>query len=254
MEICALASGSSGNCFYVENNSNAILVDCGISAKQIIERLHSIKKNPEKIKGIFITHEHSDHIRGTDVFSRKFSIPIFVTQRTSESCFLSSNCDLINFIKNNETIKLGGMEIEAFSKSHKAADPVSFSIFKEKKVSIITDIGYSCNNVLKNINDSDALFIESNYDEDMLLNGPYPHFLKKWIKSDIGHLSNDQSARSVLENADSRLKYLVLSHLSKNNNTPEIALKSFKLLKERKDLNPKIFVSERDRISKIVRL
>jgi phosphoribosyl 1,2-cyclic phosphodiesterase len=253
MEICALASGSSGNCFYV-GNKNGILVDAGISTKQIIERLNIIKKNPENIKGIFITHEHSDHIKGADVFARKFNIPIFLTKKTFENCFLCSDEDLINFIKNDERVSLCGMEIEAFSKSHNCLDPVSFNIHNGKQVSIITDVGYGCKNVIKSVSESDFLCIESNYDEKMLDNGHYPYFLKKWVKSDEGHLSNNQSALCVLENASSNLKNIVLSHLSKNNNTHNIALKSFNILKERRDLCPKVFISEREFPTKLFKI
>ena len=253
MEICALASGSSGNCFYV-GNKNGILIDAGISTKQIIERLNIIKRKPENINGIFITHEHSDHIKGADVFARKFNVPIFVTKKTFEHCFLCSDENLVNFIKNDERVSLCGMEIEAFSKSHKCSDPVSFNIHNGKQISIITDVGYSCKNVIKSVSESDFLCIESNYDEEMLDNGRYPYFLKKWVKSDEGHLSNNQSALCVLENASSNLKNVVLSHLSKNNNTSNIALKSFNILKERRDLIPKVFISERESPTKLFRI
>ena len=254
MEFSALASGSSGNCFYVENNGNAVLVDAGISAKQIVKRLFILRKNPEKIKAILITHEHSDHVRGADVFARKFNVPIFATGKTIENCYLCSDEDLINPIRNNESLSIGGMRICAFSKSHKASDPVSYSISNGKKISIITDVGYACENVIANVSDSDAMFLESNYDETMLDNGFYPYYLKKWIKSDEGHLSNRQSALCVLENASSRLKFLILSNLSQNNNNPEIALKTFNILKERKKFSPKIFVSERESPSCLMRI
>ncbi len=254
MEICVLASGSSGNCFYIENNNQAVLIDAGISTKQIVERLSIIRKNPFNIKGIFITHEHSDHIKGADFFARKFNVPIFSTKKTIESCDLCSDQDLINYINNDEIIKLSGMDIEAFSKSHRAADPVSFNICNKKKISIMTDIGYACNNVIDNIADSDLLCLESNYDSEMLRNGKYPYFLKKWIESDIGHLGNFDSAKCVFENSSSKLKYLILSHLSKNNNTPALALDSFKLLKKKKNFSPKIFVSEREHPTPIFRI
>jgi phosphoribosyl 1,2-cyclic phosphodiesterase len=253
MEICALASGSSGNCFYV-GEKNGVLVDAGISAKQIVERLSIIRKNPEDIKGIFITHEHSDHIKGADVFARKFNVPIFVTKKTFENCFLCSDDDLINFIKNDETVPISGIEVEAFSKSHKCSDPVSFNIHNGKQVSIITDVGYGCKNVIKSVSESDFLCVESNYDEEMLENGPYPYFLKKWIKSDIGHFSNVQSSLCVLENAGTNLKNIVLSHLSENNNTPDFALKSFNILKERKDLHSRISVSQREIPTKLFKI
>lgn len=254
MEISALASGSSGNCFYISNNNSAILVDAGISAKQIIDRLSFINRSAESIKAIFITHEHSDHIRGVDVFARKFNIPIFATKKTIQNSFICSDEDLINTIKNNETTNIKDLEIEAFSKSHKAADPVSFNIYNGKKISIITDVGHVCKNVVKHISDADLLCLESNYDESMLENGFYPYFLKSWIKSDIGHLSNKDSALSVLENSSSNLKHLILSHLSKNNNTSLLALSEFSILKERKDLNLKLSISNREHPTEIFKI
>jgi len=246
MEICAIASGSSGNCFYVGNNEGGLLVDAGISASQIVNGLNIIGKTPENIKGILITHEHTDHIKGADVFARHFNTPIFATKKTADSCFLASNPKLIKFIHNNEIFDISGMEISAFTKSHKAIDPVSFTIKNKKKVSIITDAGYSCDNILDQISNSDFICLESNHDENMLENGKYPYFLKKWIKSDTGHLSNKQAAISVLEYAKPKLKNIILSHLSENNNHPMAALKTFNsLLKERRDTNIKLEVSSR---------
>ena len=248
MQISVLGSGSSGNSFYVENqkNNSAILVDAGLSAKQINNRLENLKRTPELIKGIFITHEHTDHIRGVDVLARHFNIPIFATKSTIQNCFLCSNEELITPIKNSETIDIAGMKIEAFSKSHKAADPISFKIKKDKTLSIITDAGFACENIISAVSSSDMLCIESNHDEKMLTEGPYPYFLKRWITSDTGHLSNRQSALCVLEHAPSKLKQVILSHLSQINNTPQLALRTFKsLTKERHDLQLKITRSDR---------
>jgi len=141
MKFSALASGSSGNCFYIENKNSGILIDAGISSKQIIERLGLLNTNPERIKGIFITHEHSDHTRGADVFARRFNIPVFATHKTAEKCFLAE--ENLNIIKNNEAVNIAGMRIEAFSKSHKAEDPVSYNIINGRKISIMTDMGYA---------------------------------------------------------------------------------------------------------------
>src|SRR3989338_2152356 len=252
MEVCALASGSSGNCFYVCNENAAILVDVGISAKQILERLKAINQNPLKIKAIFITHEHSDHIKGSDVLARKFNIPIFATKATTQKGFLCSNADLINCINKDSTIKIEKLKVEAFSKTHSAADPVSYNIYENKKVSIITDAGHACKNIQNNIADCDLLCIEANHDELMLQEGPYPYFLKKWISSDEGHLSNKQAALSVLEHASSKLKNIVLSHLSQTNNTPELALKTFtEIIKQRQSFNPQISVSLREMPTKL---
>ncbi|MEK6927116.1 MAG: MBL fold metallo-hydrolase, partial [Nanoarchaeota archaeon] len=169
MKVTAIASGSSGNCFYVENEKSAVLIDTGISAKKINLRMNELKLNPRKIKGIFLTHEHVDHIRGTDVFARQLNIPIYATNGTAKNGFLCSNEELINVIGKNENINIGGLEVEAFEKNHKANEPVSFSIKeKNKVVSVITDVGVACKNVNERIGMSNFLFLESNYDPKML--------------------------------------------------------------------------------------
>lgn len=246
MKIAALASGSSGNCFYINHHHNSILVDAGISCKQVVEGLCNLRQNPEKIKGIFITHEHSDHVKGVDVLARRFNIPIFASKGTIKNSFLCSDEELINEIKEKEVIKLGGMEIQGFLKCHNAAQPFSYKIKNDKVISIITDIGHACKNVVESVNDSDMLVIESNHDLNMLEDGPYPYFLKKIIGSEVGHLSNLHSSLCVLEHAKSKLKHVMLSHLSEVNNTPELALNTFSsLMKERIDLSPRISLSLR---------
>src|SRR3989344_7214369 len=213
MKVSALASGSSGNCFYIEHEKSAVLIDAGISTKKIIERLTSIKRSSSNIKAIFITHEHIDHVRGADVFARQLNIPIFATSKTIKNSHLCSKEALIHSIKNNETIKINNMEIKAFPKSHSAADPVSYSINGNKKVSVITDLGYVCKETINHISNSNFLFIESNHDTKMLEHGPYPEHLKTWIKSDEGHLSNKQAALGILEHANQKLRHVVLSHI-----------------------------------------
>jgi phosphoribosyl 1,2-cyclic phosphodiesterase len=246
MKISALASGSSGNCFYINHHDNGIIVDAGISCRQVTDRLAALNQNPESIKGIFVTHEHIDHVKGVDVLARKFNIPIFATKGTIRNCFLCSNEELINEIKNDETVKLAGLEIQAFSKYHDAADPVSYTIKNDKIISIITDIGKACSNVIDNVNSSDLLVIESNHDLRMLEEGPYPYFLKQRIGGDTGHLSNLHSGLCVLEHAKSKLKNVMLAHLSEVNNNPMLALNTFNsLVKERIDLHPKISLSTR---------
>lgn len=244
LEVSALASGSSGNCFYVGNETSAVLIDVGISAKQVIERLLKVGGKPEKIKAIFITHEHIDHIKGSDVLARKLNVPIFSTKDTAKKGFLCSNPELINWIKEDSVIQIDKLKIEAFSKSHSAANPVSYSILENKKVSVITDAGHACKNINGQISNCDFLFIEANHDEQMLHSGPYPKFLKAWVSGSEGHLSNRQAALSVLEFASPKLKRIILSHLSRTNNSPEIALQTFtKIIKERHNFFPEIHVS-----------
>ena len=247
MRVAALSSGSSGNCFYIENDDSAVLVDVGISAKKVMERMGLLKLDSSKLKAIFVTHEHSDHIIGIDVSARQLNLPIYATKGTIGNGFLCSDDNKIKKISKNEAINLGGFDIMAFSKSHKAAEPVSYSILDKKEdklVSVITDAGYACENINENISKSNFLFLESNHDLKMLEQGPYPYFLKRWVGSDSGHLSNSQAGLAVLENANPRLKNIILSHLSKTNNSPQVALKTFKnLLKERNNLNAKVSVS-----------
>lgn len=246
MKVSALASGSSGNCFYVKEGESAILIDAGISCKQILTRLNELNENANKIKGIFVTHEHSDHIKGVDVLARTLNIPVYATRGTAKS-FLCSDKSLVNEIKNDETIKIGKMNVEVFSKSHDAEDPVSMKITNGATLSVITDIGHACKAVCEAVEDSDFLIIESNHDISMLENGPYPYVLKRRILSDKGHLSNLHAGLCVLEHAKPRLRHTILSHLSETNNKPLLALSTFKnLVKERRDLKPKVSLSLRE--------
>jgi len=249
MRTFSLASGSSGNSFYIEHeiSKQGVLIDLGISCKKACKLLELKGFNPENVKAIFVTHEHSDHTKGIDVFSRKFNVPIFLTKGTAQGTFICSDENLINFIKNDEEVKINGLNIRAFSKPHDCMDPVSYSISSDnKKISVITDIGHASKKVCESISESNLVYFEANHDVDMLKEGPYPIYLKKRILSDQGHLSNYQSSLCLLEHSCKKLKTIILSHLSEINNTPIIALKTANsLIKERKDLNPEIFISER---------
>ncbi len=249
MFLSALSSGSCGNCFYFESHGTAFLIDAGLSCKQIVERIERIGRDARMIKALFITHEHVDHVRGADIFSKRFGVPIFATQKTAEACGFGENDCLVNHIENNECIELGkNIRVSAFSKSHDCSDPVSFNVSMEgKEIGVCTDIGYACSNVINAINSSNFLIMESNYDVNMLKKGPYPGFLKERISGEKGHLSNFESAVSVLEHASSKLKGVMLSHLSDVNNNPYMAFNTFSsIIKERRDLKPSLLVSERN--------
>lgn len=254
MFAAALSSGSSGNCFYIEEGKNAVLVDVGISAKKVLERLEGLKRDARRIKGIFITHEHSDHICGADVLARRLRVPVFGTKKTLRHG-LCSDRTLLRTIRNTEVCNVGAVKVRAFPKSHSADDPVSYTIVGGKNVSVITDIGYLCKDVIKEITAADFLFLESNHDLEMLRHGPYPAFLKAWIQSNKGHLSNQQAAQGILEHASPRLQHVVLSHLSETNNTPHKALGTFRaLIKERKDFSPQVSVSVREEATTLFRV
>jgi phosphoribosyl 1,2-cyclic phosphodiesterase len=256
LKIASIASGSNGNCYYIENNDDAILIDAGISAKQIVNRMFNLRLSTSKVRGIFISHEHTDHICGVDVLSRRLSIPVFITRKTYSSYGKTINSTLLNFFSPGKQVNIGKIDINPFLKSHDAAEPCSFLISSGGcNVAVMTDIGIECSNVISHLKDADAVFLETNYDDDMLKKGPYPPYLKTRISSDKGHLSNKQAGRIALEYATTRLKHVFLSHISENNNTPELAFNTFNnLIRQRKDLKPELSVASRHKESKLVSL
>jgi phosphoribosyl 1,2-cyclic phosphodiesterase len=255
IEISSIASGSNGNCYYIGNETSAILIDAGVSCKQIVNRMSSLGLDISKLKGIFVTHEHSDHIKGINVFSTKFKIPIYISEKTHANSPITVASNLVNFFKVNEHIDVGNFCVHSFAKQHDAADPCSFIIHSEgKKIAVLTDIGAPCKNVIKVLKESDVVFLESNYDDEMLANGKYPYFLKKRISGDCGHMSNYQAGLLVLQHAKDSLTHVFLSHLSENNNTPELAHSTFTdMIKERKDLRPNVILTDRDKETQIFR-
>jgi phosphoribosyl 1,2-cyclic phosphodiesterase len=234
LTLCAVASGSNGNCYYIGNQSEAILVDAGISAKQTVARMKGRGLDPSKIRAIFISHEHSDHICGARVLSKKLKVPVFLTSQTYVSMYPHRRPDAPRFFVPGTRITVGSFIIHAFPKLHDAADPCSFRIeYNGFHIGVFTDIGSACDNVISNFGQCDAAFLETNYDEQMLWNGNYPWPLKKRIASEHGHLSNDQAYELLANNSGSQLKTVFLSHLSAENNTPEIAMKRFIQISDR---------------------
>ncbi len=235
-EISVLASGSSGNCFYIGTDKAEILIDAGISCRQICRRLEKIGKHIQNIQGIFVSHEHSDHIQGLAVLTRHYNIPVYLNQGTLDHCPIPVHNAKI--ITTDKEVDFCGLQILPFSKSHDAHDPVSYLINNEgQKVSVITDIGYCCENVTSSLHGCAAVILEANHDTEMLHNGPYPPYLKSRIAGAQGHLSNHAAAMAVLEHADNNLQYALLSHLSLYNNTPACALQTFtSIITKRNDL------------------
>ncbi len=244
----AIASGSNGNCYYVGDEDCSILVDAGVSAKQIKLRLDNLNLDVNKISGIFITHEHSDHVRGISVFSKKFNIPVYITKKTYENCKFKVNAELLNHFEVGDSISLKNFKINSFAKLHDGIDPCSFTInSKNKSIAIITDIGTVCTNVINSIRDCDAIFIESNYDEKMLENSNYPYFLKERISGKYGHISNSEATNLLSAFGSENLQYVFLSHLSGNNNSPDIAHNYFiDNVNFKSNASPKIVMTSRD--------
>jgi len=234
LEICAIASGSNGNCYYIGNNEDAILVDAGLSGKQIINRMTEMDLDPLKIKAVFITHEHGDHMRGARGVDKKLQVPIYLTAKTYNSAYKNMRPDSPRFFSPNERIEVGNFTIHPVLKKHDAAEPCSFRVqYKNKNVGVFTDIGEACKNVQTHISKCDGLFLESNYDEKMLWSGRYPEFLKARVASEVGHLSNDQAFDLLDKHTNGNLQCVFLSHISKDNNTPEKAIEKMESLTER---------------------
>ena len=234
VEVCALASGSNGNRYYIGDEKGAVLIDAGINCKQLLLRLEGRQLDPSKIKAVFVSHEHTDHIAGLRVFCNKLKIPAFFTPGTFMNTASRHKPKLYRFFEIGDTVTFDDFEIHAFTKNHDASEPCSFRIeLGGQSIGVITDLGSLCQPVIDHLRLCDVLFLESNYDEKMLWEGAYPWPLKKRIASDVGHLSNEQAMLLVTEHANSRLHTIFLSHLSGENNTPDLAFQTFYPLTDR---------------------
>lgn len=234
LEICAIASGSNGNCYYIGNEKDAVLIDAGISCKQIIKRINEKGLDPGKIKAVFITHEHGDHLRGARVVGKRLHVPVYLTPATYNGAYKNLQPDFPVFFQPGSIIEIGEFTVFPFLKNHDASEPCSFRVqYKDKNIGVFTDIGEPCENVTSHLQLCDALFLETNYDEKMLWDGSYPYFLKRRIASENGHLSNKQAFELLETFAGENLKCVFLSHLSRENNSPEVAYKEIQALESK---------------------
>ncbi|NLK64637.1 MAG: MBL fold metallo-hydrolase [Tissierellia bacterium] len=257
LKFCSLYSGSSGNCQYIKTQNATIIVDAGLSGKRIQQEIVNIGEDPKKIDAIFITHEHIDHIQGAGVMSRRLNIPIYANEETWEamsSCIGDIKSHNIKILE--ECTQIGDLTIKPFDISHDASHPVGYNIFYEnKKISLVTDTGCANGTILRSIMDSDILLVESNHDEDMVIIGPYPWPLKRRVLSEYGHMSNEAAGRLIAEVVKKGTEIVLLGHLSKENNFPELAYKTVEsiLLESSIDVNPGVCLdlTYRDRSSKV---
>lgn len=219
--ITSLNSGSNGNCYYIGNKKEAILVDCGISCREVEKRMLRLHLDIGLVKAIFISHEHSDHIKGIEVLCKKYQIPVYCTFVTAQHCAFATNFSQLNYFTNGDMVVIGELAVQSFFKKHDASDPCSFFIsFKDTKVGVFTDMGVACTNLIHHFSQCHAAFLEANYDKEMLAAGVYPWHLKKRISGGLGHLSNDEALSLFTNHRSSSLTHLILAHLSKNNNCP----------------------------------
>ncbi|MCC6584562.1 MAG: MBL fold metallo-hydrolase [Chitinophagales bacterium] len=240
--ITSLNSGSNGNCYYVGNEHDAILVDAGISCREIERRMARLDLSMSSVKALFISHEHTDHISGAAVLSRKYRLPVYITPSTIRQAKIHIEKSLQQTFIADEAIQIGSLSVTPFVKHHDAIDPFSFMIsYNDIKVGVITDIGKVCERVIHYFRQCHACFLETNYDEKMLDEGGYPIFLKQRIRGGKGHISNAQALELFLQHKPAFMSHLLLSHLSKHNNCPELVLELFKKHAE----NVKVVVASR---------
>lgn len=221
--ITSLNSGSNGNCYYVGNEDEAVLVDAGISCREIEKRLKRLGLSIQKVKAVFVSHEHTDHIRGIPSLVKKHQLPVYITNTTLRFGRLFLESHLVRNFNAYESVSIGDLKITAFPKLHDASDPYSFVVScKEITVGVFTDIGLPCENVIRHFKQCHAAFLETNYDDEMLNSGNYPYHLKKRISGERGHLSNKQALELFKRHRPSFMTHLLLSHLSQNNNSPKL--------------------------------
>ncbi|HMU46913.1 MAG TPA: MBL fold metallo-hydrolase [Chitinophagaceae bacterium] len=228
--VASINSGSNGNCYYIGNEEDAVLIDAGISCREIEIRMKSLGLNMDLVRAVFISHEHSDHIKGLAVLSRKHKLPVYINEATRREARLKLDRSLVVDFEHEKPIKVGSLSVTPFSKHHDAVDPYSFTIsYQKTNVGVFTDIGTACKDLAKHFRKCHAAFLESNYDEEMLENGNYPFILKRRIRGGKGHLSNREALELFLAHKPAHMTHLFLSHLSKNNNKPELVEQLFNL-------------------------
>lgn len=225
MQLHILASGSTGNAIFIELGGAKFLVDAGISARRVEKGLREVGVDPCELDAILVTHEHSDHVSGLPVFTRKFKVPVFTRRRTWDA-FQPTNHVEAEFRRELGTrLEIGGVCVEPFAISHDAAEPVGYSFrHGDLKCVVATDMGCVSERVEQDISYADVMVFESNHDVAMLRNGPYPEYLKKRILGTRGHLSNLETGRCLARMGKKQGLHVFLAHLSQHNNCPELAL------------------------------
>ncbi len=235
MKLYSIASGSSGNCIYVGSEAAHLLVDVGISGKKTEKGLKELDLTGRDIDGILITHEHADHIQGLGVIARKYEIPIYATAGTIEAmknCAGLGNVDhgLYHEVKEDQKFIIKDLTVNPMRISHDAAQPVAYRIaYGSKRVAVCTDLGVYNDYTVECLKGMDALLLESNHDVNMLQVGPYPYYLKQRILGDRGHLSNENTGKLLCRILHDKMKAVLLGHLSKENNLPELAYESVRM-------------------------
>lgn len=250
LRICVLASSSSGNATFVASQGTRVLIDAGLSRKEVVARLQAIGESPEALDAVLISHEHTDHACGLMPLLKKFRLPAYVSRLTCPTLPWAEqkwgdDGPHIRCFQAGERFRIGDLEIDTFTVPHDAIDPVGFCVKGSGvKVGIVTDLGYIPESVRIHLQDSDFLVLESNHDIEMLKVGPYPWSVKQRVMGRNGHLSNEMVSNFILDGIDGRLKTLVLGHLSEHNNHPAIVHMTASQALGRRSLAANLVVAE----------
>lgn len=244
LRFSVLASGSTGNAFYIESNQQKLLVDVGLSGKQMDRLFQEIQVDPSNLSGILVTHEHSDHIKGLGVFARKYQLPIYANEKTwkaMEGSLGKLSIDQKFHFQLGEVKSFGDIEVESFGVSHDAVEPMFF-VFRQnnKKVALVTDLGYVSERIKQTIVNADAYIFEANHDVNMLRMGRYPWSVKQRILGDSGHVSNEDSGLALADVINNNTKRVYLAHLSLDNNMKDLARMSVSRILEERGINLEI--------------
>jgi phosphoribosyl 1,2-cyclic phosphodiesterase len=225
LQVCILGSGSKGNCTYIESPEVRILIDAGLSAREIERRLRQIERSPETLDGVLISHEHSDHIQGVGALARRYKLPVYANPATwRRAQHIVGLVDDLREFRTGTSFVLKDLVVDPFSLPHDADDPVAFRLsWHRRTMAIVTDLGYASQLVRERIRGCHLLVLEANHDDAMLRAGPYPWPLKQRIGGKSGHLSNLQSSQLLRDILHDELEHVVLAHLSEINNLPDLA-------------------------------
>ena len=246
--IASLNSGSNGNCYYIGNQDEAVLIDAGLSCRETERRMRRMGLSLGRVKAIFISHEHDDHIRGLEVLSQRYQLPVYITRPTLDQCRFAPSPDLVRPFHPDEPVAIGGLTIKALPKNHDASDPYSFTVASATVcIGIFTDIGVVCDNLIRHFTGCHAAFLEANYDEQLLEKGRYPWPLKNRIRGGHGHLSNRQALELFADYRPAFMSHLLLAHLSQDNNRPELVQQLF----EQASMGTTIVVASRHNESEV---
>ena len=234
MRLASIASGSSGNCIYIGSDHHHILIDDGISGKKVTEGLNSLEIRPEELDGVLVTHEHADHVKGLGVLARRYGLPIYATEGTigrirEDRSLGDIPEELFQTIGEGRDFCLGDLEIHPFAVPHDAAEPVAYRVTcGDRRTAVVTDLGEFDERIIGELQNLDTVLVEANHDIRMLQAGPYPYSLKRRILGERGHICNEAAGQLITRILHDNMREILLGHLSKENNYPELALETVK--------------------------